>query len=441
MTAPFGWLQIVRLGLVQTALGAVVLLTTSTLNRVMVVELALPALAPGGLVALHYAVQMLRPRWGFGSDRSGRRTPWIIGGMVVLAAGGVSAALATALMAWSVPAGIGLAAVAFVMIGVGVGACGTNLLVLLAENVGEGRRAAAATLVWVMMIAGFVITGAAAGRALDPFSWERLVAVSAAVSLLACLVAVVAVSGLEPSIKARPRPRTGETPFRQALASVWRDREARRFTLFVLASMLAYSMQDLVLEPFAGLVFGMTPGQTTSLSGLQNAGTLAGMASVALLSRAFGEEQGGLLKRWIVFGCLASAAALGCVALSGLLGAPAAIRPAVLMLGIGNGAFAAAAIGSMMGLAGKGDPATRGVRMGVWGAAQAIGFGFGGLVGAGAADVARIAFGSAPPGYASVFLVEAALFVGCAVFALRLGARPATRDLSARGAEPALTSL
>ena len=86
-----GWFGIVRLGLVQAALGAIVVLTTSTLNRVMVVELALPALLPGLLVALHYAVQMTRPRMGYGSDVGGRRTPWIVGGMAVLALGGVLA--------------------------------------------------------------------------------------------------------------------------------------------------------------------------------------------------------------------------------------------------------------------------------------------------------------------------------------------------------------
>ena len=68
----FGWWQILRLGLVQACLGAVVVVTTSTLNRVMVVELALPALLPGFLVAWHYGVQMVRPRMGFGADQ-GRR--------------------------------------------------------------------------------------------------------------------------------------------------------------------------------------------------------------------------------------------------------------------------------------------------------------------------------------------------------------------------------
>ncbi|HJL47895.1 MAG TPA: PucC family protein, partial [Polyangiaceae bacterium LLY-WYZ-15_(1-7)] len=80
----FGWFGIFRLGLVQTALGAVVVLTTSTLNRVMVVELALAAMLPGALVTVHHAMQLFRPRMGFGSDVGQRRTPWIVGGMVAL---------------------------------------------------------------------------------------------------------------------------------------------------------------------------------------------------------------------------------------------------------------------------------------------------------------------------------------------------------------------
>jgi hypothetical protein len=82
------WLQIVRLGLVQLCLGAVVVLTTSTLNRLMVVELALPAMLSGALVALHSFVQITRPSWGFWSDAQGNRTRFIIGGMAVLSASG-----------------------------------------------------------------------------------------------------------------------------------------------------------------------------------------------------------------------------------------------------------------------------------------------------------------------------------------------------------------
>ncbi|MFW5654620.1 MAG: PucC family protein, partial [Roseicyclus sp.] len=81
------------------ALGAIVVLTTSTLNRLMVVELALPAILPGFLVALHYGIQLSRPQWGYRSDTGGHRTRWIVGGMAVLALGGLSAAYGVVLMA------------------------------------------------------------------------------------------------------------------------------------------------------------------------------------------------------------------------------------------------------------------------------------------------------------------------------------------------------
>ena len=163
------WLGIARLGLVQTALGAIVVLMTSTLNRVMVVELALPAMLPGALLALHHAAQSLRPRWGYGSDLGHRHTPWIVGGMAILALGAAGAVLATAMLPASFAAAMALAVLSYCLIGIGVGASGTSLLVLLAKKVAPERRAPAATLVWIMMIAGFVVTTAVAGRLLDPF--------------------------------------------------------------------------------------------------------------------------------------------------------------------------------------------------------------------------------------------------------------------------------
>ncbi|MGH7185124.1 MAG: PucC family protein, partial [Pseudomonadota bacterium] len=255
-----GWIGIVRLGLVQTALGAIVVLTTSTLNRVMVVELALPAMLPGALVALHYALQVLRPRMGYGSDVGGRRTPWIVGGMAILAIGGIAAAVATAWMATHLAAGVVLAIAAFLLIGLGVGATGTTLLVLLAKRVDEHRRAAAATTVWLMMIAGFIVTTAIAGHFLDPFSPGRLVAVATTVALLAFVVTLLAVWNIEGPVLAEPSlpraPAAHKTAFRAALRQVWEEPQARSFAVFIFVSMLAYSAQDLILEPFAGMVFG-----------------------------------------------------------------------------------------------------------------------------------------------------------------------------------------
>ena len=421
--APFGWWAIARLGLVQMSLGAIVVLTTSTLNRVMVVELALPALLPGLLVGVHYAMQGLRPRMGFGSDVGGRRTPWIAGGMLVLALGGVGAAGATALMAGQPVAGTVAAVLAFATIGVGVSAAGTSLLVLLAKRVPEARRAAAATIVWLMMIMGFAITAGVAGRLLDPYSPQRLIAVTGVVALSAVLLTLAALFRLEgraePAAAAepgQPRPR-----FREALAEVWAEPQARRFTVFVFVSMLAYSAQDLILEPFAGVRFGFTPGESTQLSGVQHGGTLAGMLLAALAGRRMAGVGFGSLRAWILGGCVASAIALLALSAGGLTpGWP--LRANVFMLGVSNGAFAVAAIGSMMSLAGAGANGREGVRMGLWGSAQAIGFAVGGFTGTVASDLAHALIGSSALAYASVFAAEGLLFVWAARLALNVRA-------------------
>jgi MFS transporter, BCD family, chlorophyll transporter len=429
---PLGWLGIARLGLVQTALGAIVVLTTSTMNRVMVVELALPAMLPGALVALHYFIQLLRPRLGYGSDVGGRRTPWIIGGMATLAVGGVLGAVATAWMGSSTVAGVALAVIAFTLIGVGVGAAGTSLLVLLAKRVQPERRGAAATIVWIMMIAGFIVTAASAGHFLDPYSPARLVAITAIVAAIAFVVTIAAVWNVEgaptPIVAPIESSRGAQRPsFRTALREVWGEPAARRFAVFVFVSMLAYSAQDLILEPFAGAIFGMTPGQSTKLAGLQNSGVLLGMMLVALASGAIRGRRLGTLRAWTVAGCIGSAIALAGLALAGLVGAGWPLRANVFALGVANGAFAVAAIGSMMGLVGAGTREREGTRMGMWGAAQAIAFGAGGFAGTLACDLARYLLGSPTAAYASVFAAEGALFLVAAVLAMRVSALPAPR--------------
>jgi len=430
----FGWTAIFRLGLVQAALGAIVVLTTSTLNRVMVVELSLPALLPGVLVGLHYGVQISRPRMGHGSDVGGRSTPWIIGGMLVLGMGGLLGAIATAWMSSHMAAGVALSVVAFAMVGLGVGASGTSLLVLLAKRVPAEQRAGAATAVWMMMIAGFAITAGIAGKLLDPYSPERLVAVSAAVSALAMLLTVAALYRLEGRVTtaAAAAPAAPPAPaFRDALRRVWSEPAARQFTVFVFVSMLAYSAQDLILEPFAGSVFGFTPGESTQLSGIQHAGVLLGMLLVAVSGSRLARRLGVLqfsLRSWTIGGCVASAVALAGLMLAGLGGQPWPVKANVFLLGVTNGAFSIAAIGSMMRLATEGEHGREGVRMGLWGAAQALAFGMGGLVGTAASDISRMLIGSTGAAYAAVFALESLMFCVSAVLAARVGApaRPTT---------------
>jgi len=405
------WAGVARLGLVQASIGAVVVLMTSTLNRVMVVELGLAAAIPGALVALHFAVQMFfRPRLGFWSDAGGRRTPVIRMGMALLGFGGADAVAAIALVPTHRTLGLVAAAAAFVIIGLGVSAAGTPLLALLADRVSAERRGRAAAIVWLMMIAGFVVTTLVVGRLIDPFSFSRLMLVAIGVSLVAFTVAWVALAGLEGAGRAPMlMPSSDSSSFRYALSNAWRDPATRRFAIFVFVAMLAYSAQDLVLEPFAGSVFQLTPGESTRIASVHQGGMLVGMLLTAVLSARWGS-----LPRWAAFGCAASALAFVALAVSPLVGTVGALRGSVLALGLANGTFAIGAIGSMMVRARGGQA---GLRMGVFGAAQAIAYAIGSFIGAAGSDIGRTISGSDARGYMAVFAAEAVLFLVAAVLA------------------------
>ncbi|MBW4708281.1 BCD family MFS transporter [Roseobacter sp. YSTF-M11] len=414
------WLSIIRLGLVQMCLGAIVVLTTSTLNRLMVVELALPAVLPGLLVALHYGIQITRPNWGFLSDTGGNRTRWIIGGMAALAAGAMLAAYGVIVLETGFVAGMVVSVIAYALIGVGVGASGTSLLALLATATAPARRAAAATISWLMMIAGIAVTAGVVGAQLDPYSGALLLKIVAIVTGGALALTCLAIWRIEAGVEAQPQ--AAQMPFREGFWEIWGERHARNFTLFVFLSMTAYFMQELILEPYAGLVFDFTPGQSTSLSGAQNGGVFMGMVLVGVMATGF---KIGSLRAWVVGGCVGSAGMLVTLSLMGHLGAGAPLMPAVVGLGFFNGVFAVAAIGSMMALAGQGRSSREGTRMGLWGAAQALAAGFGGLVGAAMVDILRAGATSDAAAFGFVFLIEAVLFIAAAVMAMRVMDRPA----------------
>ena len=407
------WLSIFRLGLVQMCLGSIVVLTTSTLNRLMVVELALPAVLPGLLVGLHYGIQITRPTWGYRSDTGGNRTRWIIGGMAALAVGGLGAAGGVLVLEHAFVTGLVLSVFAYALIGIGVGASGTSLLALLATATARERRAAAATITWLTMIAGMAVTAGVAGSFLDPYTPARLMQVVGVITAGAVIVTILAVGRIERGITARPDP--APMPFRKGMAEILAEPKARAFTIFVFLSMTAYFMQELIMEPYAGLVFDYTPGQSTTLSGAQNGGVFLGMLTVGIAATGL---RIGLLRSWVIAGCVGSAAALSGIALLGQAGV-GLLMPAVVLLGYFNGMFAVAAIGSMMALADKGRGNREGTRMGLWGASQAMAAGFGGLVGAALADVLRLVV-TAPAAFGTVFLIEAALFVGAACMAWRI---------------------
>jgi BCD family chlorophyll transporter-like MFS transporter len=275
------------------------------------------------------------------------------------------------------------------------------------------------------MVAGIALSAGVAGSLLHPFSLPRLALVASGVVLCAFTLSLLALVRLEKPPLAAPRQAAG-VPFAEALREVRADRQAMRFTAFVFLSMLAYSMQDLILEPFAGLVFGAAPGESTSLAGIQHGGILAGMLLSGCLAGPWQRRGGPPLLWWTCAGCAGSAAALAGLAMAATSGPPWPLTANVFLLGLMNGVFAASAIAAMMELAGRGGPDRAGVRMGVWGAAQALAFGTGGLIGALATDAARALIGSDGPAFALTFGAEALLFLAAAQFALRLPASAAS---------------
>ena len=410
------WLSIVRLGLVQMCLGAVVVLMTSTLNRLMVVELSLAATLPGALVAIHYLVQISRPKWGFLSDIQGNRTKWIILGMIILAVGANLAALCIPLYSFNATAATILSFFAYIIIGLGVGASGTSLLALLATHTIQHRRAAAATITWLMMIFGIAVTATVVGKLLDPYSVERLIKIVFGLTLVTVAITFISTLNIERGLSSIKRNVNKSQSFLTGLKVIWANSQTKRFSVFVFLSMTAYFMQELILEPYAGIVFSFTPGQSTSLSGMQNGGVFLGMLAVGIACTGF---KFGALKNWVWAGCMGSCISLVLIALAGQSPEIVPLAPLVFGLGIFNGMFAVAAIGSMMSLASQNNDSREGTRMGLWGAAQAIAAGFGGLLGTVLVDLLRLANFSHADAYGTVFIFEAALFALAASIATR----------------------
>jgi BCD family chlorophyll transporter-like MFS transporter len=438
VNAGLSWFAIARIGLVQACIGALVMMSTTVLNRLMVVEYGLLAAIPAGLVSWHYVIQLGRPLWGHGSDRGSNRTHWIIGGMIILAAGVLMATQATLMMASSDFWIFAYAILAYTVIGAGVGAAGTSALALLASSVAPDRRAAAAALTWIMMIAGIVVSALSVGALIEPFSPQVLTNVAMGLAATAIALSILATFRLERGkpVFEQTDKSTAAPDFGTAIREIFAETAARRFTIFIFVSMMAYNMQDLILEPFAGQIFDMAPGATTQLGGMLNAGSLVGMIVAGVGGSAFQARLPIDLRVWIVGGCLGSGLGLAGLATAALVGPGWPLMANVLFLGFCNGIFAVAAIGAMMGLAGSGEQTREGVRMGVWGASQAIAFGFAGLLGAAGRDIALAIFGDLGVAYQIVFAAEGLLFVFAAILAFGISGTSAPFKPGARPIAP-----
>ena len=416
------WFSIFRLGIVQLCIGSIVVLPLSTFNRLMVVELALPALLPGFLIALHYGVQITRPSWGYISDQEKDRTKWIKRGMIILGLGGVTAAFSIAIFTYSFTVGILTSILAYSLIGLGVGASGTPLLAMLAAHTRSNQKAAAASITFLMMIFGLAFTAIIVGGLLDPYSNEKLIAIVTSIAILANIFTYISIFGIEKKLSAKYKAvHTQESATEISLIfgikQIWNEPEARLFTFFVFLSMTAFFMQEVILEPFAGKIFNLTPGESTALSGMKDGGSILGIIFVILCISTF---KLGSEKFWLITGCLVSAASLFMITVLGVnLADQALLKVAVLTLGIANGIFTAGILGTMMKLASEGQTADReGTRMGLWGASQAYAAGIAALISTSLVDTFSSFINQPAMSYGMVFSIQGMLFILSAFFGI-----------------------
>jgi len=425
------WFSILRLGLIQLCIGSSVVIPLSTLNRLMKVELALPATIAGFLIALHYAVQLTRVNWGYLSDKTQNRSQWIIFGMLILGIGGVLASASIPLIESNFAYGIMLALFSYTLIGFGVGAAGTPLLALLASYSSKSQKGFAASITFLMMILGLAITGITAGIILDPYSHQKLIKITVSLAIITNILSFLSLKNLEKSLRNNADARTPyainyDVQFFEGIKKVWMEREARLFTIFIFISMGAFSMQDPILEPFAGEVFGFAVGESTKLDGFHKIGTLIGIILIILcLSKfriGFGSlsfvknERLGSEKFWLITGCLFSAFSLFIISLLGLTYRdPGILNSVVFLFGISNGVFTAGILGTMLHLAsrGSGDNNT-GTRMGIWGAAQAYATMIAVFFSTVLVDILGLMMNSLPSVYGIVFLTAASFFIAAA---------------------------
>ena len=425
------WFSILRLGLIQLCIGSSVVIPLSTLNRLMKVELALPATIAGFLIALHYAVQLTRVNWGYLSDKTQNRSQWIILGMLILGIGGVLASASIPLIEGSFAYGIMLAFFSYTLIGFGVGAAGTPLLALLASYSSKSQKGFAASITFLMMILGLAITGITAGIILDPYSHQKLIKITTSLAIITNILSYLSLKNLEKTLRNNADVRTPNAinynePFLEGIKKIWMEREARLFTIFIFISMGAFSMQDPILEPFAGEVFGFAVGESTKLDGFHKIGTLIGIILIILcLSKfriGFGSlsfvknERLGSEKFWLITGCLFSALSLIIISVLGLtFRDPGILNSVVFLFGISNGVFTAGILGTMLHLASRGSGhINTGTRMGIWGAAQAYATMIAVFVSTVLVDILGLMMNSLPSVYGIVFLTAASFFIAAA---------------------------
>ena len=365
--------RLLRLSLFQFSIGLATALLVGTLNRVMIVELGVPAWWVALSVALPLVSAPLRALIGFRSDthRSAlglRRLPylWIgslmlFGGLAIMPFGLLAVSEPQPGMVWVSRIGAGLS---FLMVGMGMQVTQTAGLALATDLASPETRPRVVALMYTMLLLGLVGSGLLFGWLLADFSPLRLVQVVQGSAVAVVMLNLNALWKQE----AMNRDRARQAPPPDNNFSLhWREYAnrpgVRRFLWTVGLGTCAFNMQDIILEPYGGQVLHLGVGATSLLTALTACGALLAFAIAArMLSR------GTDASRLAALGALAGLPAFALVIFSAPLEAPNLFRAGAFLIGVGGGLFSVGTLTMAMNLQ-VGDSA--GMALGAWGAVQA----------------------------------------------------------------------
>jgi MFS transporter, BCD family, chlorophyll transporter len=417
--------RLLRLSLFQVTVAMAGVLLTGTLNRVMILELHVPAWLVATMVALPLVLAPFRALIGFKSDThrsvlGWRRVPYLWFGTLLQFGGLAIMPFALLILSGDThgPAWIGTAAaaLAFVTVGAGMHITQTAGLALAADLSPVDARPRVVSLLYLMLLAGTVACALVYGLLLDNFSPIRLIQVVQGSAMLTLGLNLVALWKQEARDPARTTGAGREITFGERWAEFTGNGRRPRFLVAVGLGTAAFAMQDILLEPYGGEVLHLPVAATTTLTAFQAIGAIT---AFAIAARRLG--RGADPHRLAAFGLLSGIVAFAAVIFAAALLSPLLFRTGTLLIGFGAGLFAVSTLTIAMD-AERGD--SSGLALGAWGAVQATAMGTGIALGGFLRDIvgALAAHGALGPaltgavtGYSFVYHLEIALLFSALV--------------------------
>lgn len=424
--------RLLRLSLFQVTVGMALVLMVGTLNRVMIVELKVPATLVATMLALPLVFAPLRAMIGHRSDNfvsalGWRRVPFILRGTMLQFGGFAIMPFALLVLsgygeAVDAPRWIGLsaAALAFLLVGAGVHIVQTVGLALATDLVPVSDQPKVVGLMYVMLLVGMIVSAFVFGALLENYTPGRLIQVIQGSAVVTLVLNGVALWKQE----ARNRDRAMAPPETIGFIESWRRLMAGKGMLRLLMVIgfgtAGFGMADVLLEPFGGQVLQMTVAETTRLTVVLATGSLVGFA---LASRWLG--QGGRPVDVAMLGAIIGAGAFCFMVEAALVLSTPVLIAATLAAGFGAGLFGHGTLTATM----RCSPRDQiGLALGAWGAVQTTAAGVSIAIGGVMRDLLVAGSGEAAgsaDAYIPVFVLEVALLVIAVLVARPLLSRAA----------------